>query len=254
MKPDEDEAKYYVYHIINPITNRIFYIGKGCGSRCKQHLTDKKEYAFNKRLNGYIRNLIDDDNIPIITKVAENLNEEEAYLLEESQIKEYGRVGFDKDGILLNILESGRPPSLKGENHPWWGKKHSEESKKKMSETKKKMYASEMFVHPQKGKPLSEETKAKLSKANTGKKHTKESIEKTRQANLGRPQTDFQKQRAREANQKKWLVITPEGKEEIIINLRKYCRENNLDQGNMTNVAHGKLRQYKGYKVFKIED
>jgi hypothetical protein len=254
MKPDEDKAKYYVYHIINPITNRIFYIGKGCGSRCKQHLTDKKEYAFNKRLNGYIRNLIDDNNIPIITKVAENLNEEEAYLLEESQIKKYGRVGFDENGILLNILESGRPPSFKGEDHHWWGKKHSEESKKKMSETKKKMYASEMFVHPQKGKPLSDETKAKISKSNTGKKRTKEVIEKTRQLSLGRPQTDFQKQRAREANQKKWLVITPEGKEEIVINLTKYCRENGLDQGNMTNVAHGKLRQYKGYKVFKVED
>ena len=254
MKPDEDKTKYYVYHIINPITNRIFYIGKGCGSRCKQHLTDKKEYAFNKRLNGYIRNLINDNNIPIITKVAENLNEEEAYLLEESQIKKYGRVGFDEDGILLNILESGRPPSFKGEDHHWWGKKHSEESKKKMSETKKKMYASGTLVGSQTGKPLSNETKAKISKTKTGTKRTQEAIEKTRQANLGRPQTDFQKQRVREANQKKWLVITPEGKEEIVINLTKYCRENGLDQGNMTNVAHGKLRQYKGYKVFKVED
>ena len=156
--------------------------------------------------------------------------------------------------ILLNILESGRPPSFKGEDHHWWGKKHSEESKKKMSETKKKMYASGTLVGSQTGKPLSNETKAKISKTKTGTKRTQEAIEKTRQANLGRPQTDFQKQRVREANQKKWLVITPEGKEEIVINLTKYCRENGLDQGNMTNVAHGKLRQYKGYKVFKVED
>jgi hypothetical protein len=247
------ENGYYVYHIINPITNRIFYVGKGTGSRCKQHLTDKKEYSFNKRLNGYIRNLIENKTLPLIIKIAENLTEETAYDLEENEIKKYGRVGFEEGGILLNILESGRPPRFEGENHPWWGRSHTEESKQKISNTKKENFKSGKQI-PRSGFTLTEETKEKISKANTGRKRSEESIEKTRQANLGRPQTDFQKQKARESNQKKWLVITPEGEEEIIYNLRQYSLERGLDQGNMVHVANGRQKQHKGYKVFRLEE
>jgi hypothetical protein len=242
----EDDSKYYVYHIINPNTNRIFYVGKGCGTRCKQHLTDKKQYAHNKRLNGYIRNLIENNTPPIIIKIQENLNEDYAYELEEQEIKKYGRVGFEENGILLNILDSGRPPAFKGEEHPWYGRKHTEESKQKMSQTKKEYYA----LNPKVGTKHTEETKQKISRANKGKKPSPEAIEKTRQGNLGKKQTEHQKQRVRETRQKKWRVITPEGLELIIINLRKYCLENGLDQGNMANVAYGRLKQYKGYKVF----
>jgi len=196
-----NKNKFYVYHIINPITNRIFYVGKGTGNRCKQHLTDKKEYSFNKRLNGYIRNLIENKTRPIIIKIAENLSEEIAYKLEENEIKKYGRVGFEENGILLNILESGRPPKFEGEDHPWWGRSHTEESKQKISNTKKENFKSGKQI-PRSGFTHTQETKEKISKANTGKKRSEEAIEKTRQANLGRPQTDYQKQKAREANEK----------------------------------------------------
>ena len=245
------ENRYYVYHIINPITNRLFYVGKGSGTRCKQHLTDKKEYAHNKRLNGYIRNLIENNTPPIIIKIAENLTEDNAYELEECEIKKYGRVGFEEYGILLNILESGRPPKFKGEEHHWYGKKHTDESKRKMSETKKERYA-KGIIRTCKGYKHTEEHKEKNRQAHLGKKRTPEAIEKTRQANLGKKQTDFQKQKAREANQKTWRVITPEGNEEIITNLRQYSLERGLDPGNMMHVARGRLKQHKGYKVFKI--
>lgn len=248
-----NKNKFYVYHIINPITNRIFYVGKGTGNRCKQHLTDKKEYSFNKRLNGYIRNLIENKTQPIIIKIAENLSEEIAYKLEENEIKKYGRVGFEENGILLNILESGRPPKFEGEDHPWWGRSHTEESKQKISNTKKENFKSGKQI-PRSGFTHTQETKEKISKANTGKKRSEEAIEKTRQANLGRPQTDYQKQKAREANEKKWLIITPEGKKEIIYNLREYSLEKGLDQGNMVHVASGRLKQHKGYKVFRLEE
>lgn len=246
--------KYYVYYIINPNTNRVFYVGKGTGIRYKQHLTDKKEYAFNKRLNGYIRNLIESKNPPIIIKIAENLTEKIAYELEEKEIKKYGRVGFEENGILLNILESGRPPKFEGEEHPWWGRKHSEESRKKMSETKKERYANGV-IKKRTGYKQSEETKEKNRLAHLGKKQSKESIDKrikTRKFN-NKPQTEYQKQKAMEANQKNWKIITPEGTIEIITNLRQYSLERNLDPGNMMHVARGKLKQHKGYKVFKLD-
>lgn len=250
----KSQKRYYVYHIINPITNRLFYVGKGTGNRCKQHLTDKKEYASNKRLNGYIRNLIENNTPPIIIKIAENLTEEYAYELEELEIKKYGRVGFEDEGILLNILDSGRPPKLKGENHPWWGRKHTEESKQKISKTKKEQHANGTVI-VRRGYKHSEETKEKNRQKHLGKKQSQETIQKrinTRKNNK-KKQTDYQKQKAREANQKTWLIIRPDGVEEIITNLRKYSIERGLDQGNMSHVAAGRLRQYKGYKVFRID-
>jgi len=246
------EERFYVYHIINPVTGRLFYVGKGTGCRCKQHLTDKESYAFNKRLNGYIRNLIESDNIPIIQKIAENLMEEDAYLLEESEIKKYGRVGFEKDGILLNILESGRPPRFEGENHPWWGRHHSEESKAKMSRTKKENFA-KGITKPRSGFTLSPESKEKISIKNRGRKRTPEAIEKTRQANLGRPQSDFQKKRVEEVNSKRWLVIAPDGTEEIVVNLTRYSNEHGLNKKLMYSTGEGRQKQHKGYKVKKLD-
>ena len=244
--------KYYVYHIINPITDRIFYVGKGTGNRCKQHLTDKKEYASNKRLNGYIRNLVINNTTPLIIRIAENLIESVAYEIEELEIKKYGRKGIDEGGILLNILNSGRPPSFKGEAHHWYGRKHSDESKRKISETKKELY-SKGLIKTCKGHIQTDEHKEKNRQAHLGKTRSKEAVEKTRLANLGKVQTDFQKQRAREANSKTWKVITPDGNEEIITNLRQYCLERNLNPGNMMHVSRGRQKQHKGYKVFKID-
>lgn len=246
------EKRFYVYYLKNPLTQRIFYVGKGTGNRSKQHLTDKQSYAFNKRLNGYIRNLIESGYIPIIEKLQENLNEEEAYLLEEAEIKRLGRVGYEENGILLNILDSGRPPCFKGERHPWWGRKHSEESIEKMKNTKKRNKELGItkvrtgFTHTQ-------ETKEKISRKNSGKKRPQEAIEKTRQANLGRSQTDYQKKRAEEANSKKWLIIKPDGTEEIIVNLSKYSDENGLNGKLMNGVANGRQKQHKGYKVFRLD-
>lgn len=249
----DSTPKYYVYHIINPKTGSIIYVGKGTGNRYKQHLTDKKEYASNKRLNGYIRNLMEEGNPPKIIKVAENLTEFDAYELEEEHIKQYGRIGFDEGGILLNILESGRPPSAKGEDHPWYGRKHKPESIEKAKQTIK-LKRQQGLIPSRRGFKHTEEAKEKNRQAHLGKKRTPEAIEKTRQANLGRPQTDFQKQRAREANQRIWLVITPNGDKEIVINLRKYSLERGLDPGNMMHVASGRFKQYKGYKVIRLPD
>lgn len=69
----------------------------------------------------------------------------------------------------------------------------------------------------------------------------------------GNKQTDFQKQKAAEANQRKWIVIDPNGTEYRITNLRKFCRENDLSNSNLSSVSTGKLNHYKGWKC-KGED
>ena len=80
--------------------------------------------------------------------------------------------------------------------------------------------------------PFSDEWKENLSKARKGlplnKKHC---------------------QRISEALEKKWIVTDPCGNEWSIVNLMKFCRENSLDQGSMSNVASGKHKQHKDGSV-----
>ncbi len=38
--------RFYVYKLVNPITQKCFYIGKGCGKRAWQHTADAKGGEF----------------------------------------------------------------------------------------------------------------------------------------------------------------------------------------------------------------
>lgn len=72
--------------------------------------------------------------------------------------------------------------------------------------------------------------------------------EHLRKIATGRPQSKRQKQRAAEANQKQWLVTHPDGRQETIINLRKFCIDNGLGDTGQSNLVRG---SYKGYKAVK---
>lgn len=97
-----------------------------------------------------------------------------------------------------------------------------------------------------------EETKRLISEMKKGHKQSAEHIEKVRQTRIGKKQTDYQKQRAKESLECSWLVTTPEGKEINIVNLRQFCIQNGLDQGNMVKVSQGIIKQNKGWKCVKI--
>lgn len=106
---------------------------------------------------------------------------------------------------------------MSGENNPFYGKRHTEETKRLISEKKR-------------GSIITEAVKEKLRKINTGKKMKPESIAKTVAA-----------------NQKTWYLTTPDGEEIVVENLSKYCRENNLDQRNMSKMYNGLQKTSKGY-------
>ena len=57
-------------------------------------------------------------------------------------------------------------------------------------------------------------------------------------------QSDKQKEAVRKANSKIWKITFPDGRVEIITNLRQFGRENNVDQGNLIKYGHS-----KGFKV-----
>lgn len=95
-------------------------------------------------------------------------------------------------------------------------------------------------------------------------KHTKESIEKNRQkakqrwlngvynkeklrqSRIGFKQPQSQKDSVAKALSKEWTITSPTGDIQKIINLKEFCRENNLDQGNLSRGS------YKGWKCSKI--
>lgn len=127
------------------------------------------------------------------------------------------------------------------------GTKHSEETKTKISKIKKEYY--ETHDSPNKGKILSDDVKEKMSLAKKGKKLSPEHREKVVSALYGRKQTFNQKKIATETNSMNWEITTPDGEILIIRNLRQFCKDNKLSQGNLITYGHT-----KGYRVKKLED
>lgn len=194
QKEQEIEIMFYVYCYIDPITNNPFYVGKGKQDRAYVHIKHAKKERNNKnktRFLNKLESLINQGCEPKIIFLAQNINNEDiAYEIEESFIKHYGRVGYEENGILLNICEGSRPPNHKNKTYKeiygdkaeeqrrkrhelqiaaggWFkGRKHASESKKKMSE-KTKGANNPRYGIVVKGT----ETAKKISEANRGKKH-----------------------------------------------------------------------------------
>jgi hypothetical protein len=67
-----------------------------------------------------------------------------------------------------------------------------------------------------------------------------------------KPPTDYELSAIRsKAQAQKWVVVKPDGEELEITNLTAFCRENNLNSGNMVQVAKGTVKQCKGWKCRK---
>lgn len=229
---------FYVYALLDPrkkgsfqygnytFEYEPFYIGKGKGNRCKNHLgqirgSDKeKTFKANK-----MRKIFEDVGLePIIIKIFENLSEDLAFEKEKSLIALIGRCDRKK-GPLTNLTDGGdglsglvfteemkchmsaarRNLSDKTREKmilAHTGKKHSEETKKKISLSQIGQ-SSFMF-----GKHLSETTKKKISltlsekKPFLGKHHTEEARQKISLKNSGENHFNFGKTLSEETKEK----------------------------------------------------
>jgi hypothetical protein len=76
--------------------------------------------------------------------------------------------------------------------------------------------------------------------------------EKLRLSRIGFKQPEKQKIKVSEKLSKEWAVTNPNGQKQIVKNLHKFCKNNNLDQGNMVKVSQGILKQHKGWKCVKV--
>lgn len=178
------ENIYYVYIYLDPnkngqytyegldqsFLNEPFYVGKGKDNRITSHL---QEYRLRKRthMSNKLNKIISQGMSPIIIKLYDNLSEEESLNKEIEIIYKLG-IKNEKRGPLVNVTYGGQGVS---------GLKHTEESRKKMSLKGED--------HPNWGKHLKESTRKKISeklKENNGMKNP-EVVERVRQKNLGKP-------------------------------------------------------------------
>ena len=113
-------------------------------------------------------------------------------------------------------------------------------------------------------KPKSKETKKKMSDWQIGRKLSNEhkekcsikqkerwangvyDVEKLRLSRIGFKQPESQKKAVAEKLSKEWLITDLQSNQYIIKNLQQFCRENGLDQGNLSRGS------YKGWKAVKI--
>ena len=105
--------------------------------------------------------------------------------------------------------------------------KHSEESKQQIRE-KRKLQG-----------PPSLETLQKKSNSMKGK-------------NIGKKRTLEQNLKSAEKLSLEYVVTNPEGESFKIKNMKKFCRENNLNSAHMFQVAKGNKNHYKKWTCIKL--
>ena len=99
---------FYIYALINPFDNSIFYIGKGTSDRVNLHEKFKSKCK-NPIKDATIKLILEEfDTIPYKILIDNIANEAEAYRLEEEKINE---IGLEN---LTNICPNAIPPSQKG--------------------------------------------------------------------------------------------------------------------------------------------
>lgn len=75
-------------------------------------------------------------------------------------------------------------------------------------------------------------------------------LEGKRHPNYGKALSKYQREAIRKANQRPFKIVAPNGEVIEGINLREFCRYNELNQGAMSSVIAGRVNHHKGYTKF----
>ena len=202
--------EYYTYAYLRE-DGTPYYIGKGNGNRAYKR--NKKEIKPPK----------DKSRILILKQ---NLTEQEAFKQEIYMIAVFGRKDLET-GILHNRTDGGEGSS---------GVIKSEELRKKISNSMKGRTFTKEHLNKiskkLKGRIISQEHRKKNSEKLKGRKLSEETKKKMCESRVGRIITEKTKQKIKEKalgkvrNVKKYLLISPEGKEYMVsTGLKKFCNE-----------------------------
>jgi hypothetical protein len=227
---------FYVYHLIDPLTNTPFYIGKGYGNRMYHHEKDVLKNIHpnnNSHLFYKIKKVLNNCGKINYKKIIENIDEQTALLEEMKEIKRIGRSNLGV-GPLCNLTDGGEGVS---------GLKFSDETRHKMSLNTKRWL--QKHTHPFFGKHhkhislkiMSEKSKAWMKDSN----HRKIISESTK---IGMIKSGYI-----DRVSKSITLKNPDGEIITIKNISKFCRENNLGNANLYKVIRGEIKQHKGWTL-----
>ena len=121
--------KYYTYMLVDPLTNKPFYIGKGCGKRMYQHYYNRNKLS-NQLLARKINKIINRGDKIVYKKIINNVSEQEALIKEIELIEHYGRIDV-KTGILCNLTNGGEQGGTSWSQQTKQRKRDQELAKKK---------------------------------------------------------------------------------------------------------------------------
>lgn len=161
---------------------------------------------------------------------------------------------FEREQYWLDTLQ---PFDSKGYNTsrkaaaPVGGHKHTPISRAKIGAANRgKKRTPEMRAHMSKvkrGIKRDPEAVRKSADALRGRKQTPEHIAKVVAVHLGSKRSPETCRRIGDSHSKSYIVIMPNGIEIEVTNLKQFCQTNNLSYWQMSKVANGKRRQYKGW-------
>jgi group I intron endonuclease len=171
----------YIYTLSHPLTSEIVYIGKTTTSlshRLSTHIVDSRRH--NRKICTWIKKLTKQGLIPLIEEI-DTCSEECSSEMERFYIQMFKSWNF----MLKNHTEGGeglsgfshsqetrdlKSQQVKGENNPFYGKKHTNETKMRISNANKNRRMSNEFSEKRreymKNNPLSRETRSKIAEAN----------------------------------------------------------------------------------------
>jgi hypothetical protein len=101
------EWKYYVYELIDPRDDSVFYVGKGTGDRLDQHEKETAKGVSSKKCNK-IRSIESAGFKIRKRKVASFFDEHDAYAFEAAKIVEYGKASLTNVAPLPASMETAK--------------------------------------------------------------------------------------------------------------------------------------------------
>ena len=189
----------YVYKITNTVNNKS-YIGISIHEpekrRIRQHLSGRGNRIIADAVKKYGKDAFTYEILEanVFPELLPDL--EVAYIANFNTIAPHG-YNLDSGGSHATPSEETRRKLSqinKGENHHFFGKKHSAKTRRKMSEARKGEKNHNF------GKPISAAQKRQISEANKGRKFSESHKRKISEANKGRKFSESHKRKISEAN------------------------------------------------------
>lgn len=249
--------RFYVYVMRDPFDGLEFYVGKGTGRRCFRHIRAilNGKGTCNRLKDYYVNKILKKGAMPIINIVKDGLTEDEALILEEYLIKTMGRIGYEENGSLTNILNSSLPNFMSGKI---WDDVYGKDSSRERKIIRRDWLSN--FNRQNAGKPRTASSRLKQSKTISGMNNhrygkrvsdeTKEKIRKKLRLRKGN----------KNSNAKFYIFICPNGNTYLVEGmLRQFCREQNLAISSVYNyLSNGPQRVRKdstlyGWKLEQVK-